>query len=122
MTTGIGVYFRYCNTHINNSIIYNNINPNAYSDYLPGGGIYCELENTLTIENSVICYNTNSFGGGICVGDYNNTTSTEVTISNCIIFGNSCWWRYPRGGGIATFNEPILSVNNTLFWIIPLKT
>ncbi|MDP2724254.1 MAG: T9SS type A sorting domain-containing protein, partial [Bacteroidales bacterium] len=55
-------------------------------------------------------------GGGICIGDHNNTTSTDVTISNCIISGNHVGGDYPRGGGIATFNEPILSVNNTLFW------
>jgi hypothetical protein len=113
---GIGIYCKKSNTNIKNSIIVNNVNPLAYTLYYPGGGIFCESDVILTIENSVICYNKNSFGGGICIGDDHNGITTDVTIVNSIIYENIVEGDYPRGGGIAAYNEPILKVFNTLFW------
>jgi len=115
VTIGVGIYCKFSNTRISNSIISHNANPLAYDDYKPGGGIFCDSDNIMTIENTVISYNTSNLGGGICVGD-NSISDSEVTIANCILYGNHVAGDYPKGGGIYTYNEPTLTVVNTLFW------
>ena len=118
ITLGCGIYCSDGNPHISNSIIIDNVNPQAqYSNSIrPGGGVYCTFDAKLTIENSVICYNVNSIGGGVCASGFTGTYTPELTVVNSIIYENSAPGEYSYGGGIATFNDTDLSVINSLIW------
>jgi len=118
ITLGCGIYVGYGNPHISNSIIINNVNPQLWSSssIRPGGGVYCSYDAKVTIENSIVCYNVNSIGGGICVVGFNGVFYPELNIVNSIIYENTCSVEYGYGGGIATLNNTVLSVSNSLIW------
>ncbi len=118
VTLGCGIYCSDGNPHISNSIIINNVNPRIWSSgsVRPGGGVYCAYEAKLTIENTLICHNANSIGGGICASGFAGIIIPELTIVNCIIYENNASVEYGRGGGIATLNVTDLSVRNSLVW------
>ncbi len=74
---GIGISIKSSNGRVNRCIIDRNTgSTSVYGDM--GGGIYAEGG---IIENSLIYFNTNQFGGGIAV-------SGNVVIRNCTVFGN----------------------------------
>jgi len=117
VTLGCGIYCSDGNPYISNSIIINNVNPSFnYGGTRPGGGIYCTYNAKLTIENSVICYNVNSIGGGICASGFTGIFTPELNVVNCIISENTASVEYGYGGGVATFNDTDLSVTNSLIW------
>ncbi len=116
ITIGCGIYCSNGSPYISNSLIINNTNPSAVDEMRPGGGIHCSYETDLVVENSVICYNNNSIGGGICLGGFQGIYIPKVTVANSIIYGNSVQGEYCFGGGIATYNETVLTVNNSAFW------
>ncbi|MEH1931596.1 beta strand repeat-containing protein [Nostoc sp.] len=95
--SGGGIEGRYdSNTTVNNSIISGNTAK-------IGGGIYIDISDgsqTLSVSNSSISDNRASdSGGGIGVGDYEDTYSgITITVSNSIISGNSAL--KGDGGGI----------------------
>lgn len=110
VTLGCGIYCSDGNPKISNSIIINNKNPNLY-DVRPGGGIQCGYSANLTVENSVICCNENSIGGGIYISGISSYIP-NVTIVNCIISDNKCT---EYGGGIYFMGVEV-SVQSSLFW------
>lgn len=118
ITTGCGIFCNDGNPHISNSLIINNANPQA-SNLLytrSGGGVYCSYDAHLTIENTIICFNTNSIGGGICLAGFNDIFNPELTVVNSVIYENISPGIYNLGGGIATYDETTLSVINSLIW------
>jgi len=110
VTLGCGIYCSDGNPKISNSIIFNNKNPNLYN-VRPGGGIQCAYSANLIIENSVICGNENSIGGGIYISG-TSPYIPNVTIVNCIISDNKCT---EYGGGIY-FMGVEASVQSSMFW------
>lgn len=117
-TLGCGIYCNDGNPKISNSLIINNVNPNASSSsYIrPGGGVCCSYNTHLTIENTVICFNSNSYGGGIYASGYTGVYTPEITVVNSILYKNSAPGEYGVGGAIAIFNGAILSLTNSLIW------
>lgn len=115
-TLGCGIYCSDGKPHIINSLIINNSNPMTMYGQRPGGGIQCSYNVELTIENSVLCYNLNTFGGGICVGPGIASYHPNATIVNCIFYENSAQGEYSHGGGVNVFNKASASIINSLLW------
>lgn len=117
-TTGCGIFCNDGNPRISNSLIINNVNPHAdeISGRRSGGGVFCSYDAHLTIENTIICFNTNSVGGGICLAGFYDIFIPELTVVNSIIYENISPSIHELGGGIATYDETTLSVINSLIW------
>lgn len=118
VTLGCGIYCSDGNPKISNSLIINNTNDKAsYSSFLrPGGGVCCSYSANLLIENTVIGFNSNSYGGGIFASGFTGLYSPQVTMVNSILYENSAPGEYGAGGGIAIYNGAVLSVSNSLIW------
>ena len=98
---GGGIYGKYGNVVLINSIVKNNI---AISENGLGGGISL-IGSDLHAENSIIENNHALYGGGIWC-------NKKIYLETCIIRQNTALF---AGGGIYYLSNEILAVKNTLF-------
>lgn len=55
-----------------------------------GGGVLGFYSGTIVLNNCTIANNNASYaGGGVCVGDWGSGTFPNITMNNCIIYGNT---------------------------------
>ncbi|MBN1375448.1 MAG: right-handed parallel beta-helix repeat-containing protein [Dehalococcoidia bacterium] len=72
-----------------------------------GGGLYCDASSTHIINSLIVGNNANSHGAGVYC------SNSTVTITNCTVSGNTAAW---IGGGIRCYNNGDVTVKNSIFW------
>ncbi len=109
--TGGAILLHRCTAVIDNCVLAEN------SSGYYGGAIY-SYDSSATITNSTISHNSaDEEGGGIHYYSGNNEDS--LTITNCIITGNSVKSQYARGGGIYFYlrdawYDPLIITNSVI--------